>query len=632
MTRILGLSAYYHDSAACIVVDGKIVAAAQEERFSRIKHDPSFPAQAIEYCLHEAQCQLDELDAIIFYDKPLLKFERLLETYLATAPRGFLSFLRAMPVWLKEKLYLKSVLRRECRKLVHQQRARSNKSSVDHEIQQDKKPTLPNLLFSEHHRSHAASAFYPSPFDEALVLCLDGVGEWATSSAWLGKGSELKALWEIQFPHSLGLLYSAFTYYCGFKVNSGEYKLMGLAPYGEPVYVDLIYQHLIDVREDGSFALNMHYFDYPAGATMVNAHFAELFGGPPKSSHCPVSQKEMDLARSIQVVTENIVLNIARHAQHKTGCKNLCLAGGVALNCVANGRILRSGLFENIWVQPAAGDAGGALGAALIAWHQYFGATRANQQSELNQDAMQGAYLGPQFSNAAILDQLSKQQLAHQVIKAADIYRHTAELIEAGSVIGWFQGRMEFGPRALGNRSIIGDPRNQKMQSIMNLKIKQRESFRPFAPAVLAEDVSDYFDLICASPYMLLVADVSERLLVKSELEGFFGIDKLKQIRSTLPAITHVDNSARVQTVHQHTNPEFYALLKAFKELSACSVLINTSFNVRGEPPVCSPKDAIRCFLATDMDYLIMNNIVLDKKAMPFAAIAAAKAVSFAED
>jgi carbamoyltransferase len=631
MTKILGISAYYHDSAATLVVDGEIIAAAQEERFSRIKHDPAFPAQAIEFCLNTACCQLDELDAIVFYDKPMLKFERLLETYLATAPRGFLSFLRAMPIWLKEKLYLKNVLRQECRQLIHQYRAKQNNTSVAAEKKKYKKPSVPQLLFCEHHQSHAASAYYPSPFDEAVVLCLDGVGEWATSSAWLGKGASLTPLWELQFPHSLGLLYSAFTYYCGFKVNSGEYKLMGLAPYGEPSYVDIIYKHLIDVRDDGSFQLNMDYFDYPTGQTMVNEKFAALFDGPVKNNDAPVSQKEMDIARSIQVVTEDIVLKIARHAQGETGCKNLCLAGGVALNCVANGRILRSGMFDNIWIQPAAGDAGGSLGAALLGWYQYMEQTRT--VSTQVQDAMHGAYLGPRYSNQEILACLREQQLEFTEYDWLTLYPTIAKLMTEEKVIGWFQGRMEFGPRALGNRSIIGDPRSPKMQSVMNLKIKQRESFRPFAPAVLAEDLKEYFVLNTPSPYMLLVADVQPSLLInKPDEEALFGLEKLNQLRSSLPAITHVDNSARVQTVHAETNPEFYALIQAFKQLTGCGVVINTSFNVRGEPPVCSPQDAIRCFLATDMDFLVMNNMVLDKHNMPTELINAAKSHSFEMD
>jgi carbamoyltransferase len=536
-----------------------------------------------------------------------------------------------MPIWLKEKLYLKTVLRQECRQLIHQRRAMLNNTSIAVEKKKQKKPPVPTLLFCEHHQSHAASAYYPSPFDEAVVLCLDGVGEWATSSAWHGKGANLSPLWELQFPHSLGLLYSAFTYYCGFKVNSGEYKLMGLAPYGEPRYVDLIYQHLIEVKDDGSFQLNMDYFDYPAGETMTNSKFAALFGGPAKDNDAQISQKEMDLARSIQMVTEDIVLKIASHAQRETGCKNLCLAGGVALNCVANGRILRAAIFDNIWIQPAAGDAGGSLGAAMLAWHQYF--EQARFVSNAGQDAMHGAYLGPHFCNQAVVHCLQQQGLEYRKYNWPALYASIAEVMSEDKVIGWFQGRMEFGPRALGNRSIIGDPRSPKMQSIMNLKIKQRESFRPFAPAVLAEDVSEYFAIDVPSPYVLLVADVQAALLIDdTDNEILFGLEKLKQLRSHLPAITHVDNSARVQTVHAQTNPEFHALISAFKQLTGCGVVINTSFNVRGEPPVCSPQDAIRCFLATDMDYLVMNNIVLDKNLMSAELIQAAKSLSFELD
>lgn len=610
--RILGISAYYHDSAAAIVVDGNIVAAAQEERFTRKKHDPSFPTHAIEFCLAEAKVTLTDLDAIIFYDKPLLKFERLLETYFANAPFGIKSFIRAMPIWLKEKLYLKSVLRREFRQL----------AGID------KKTQLPKLLFSEHHLSHAGSAFFPSPYQEAAVLCLDGVGEWATSTAWLGKDNELTPLWEIQFPHSLGLLYSAFTYYCGFRVNSGEYKLMGLAPYGEPKYVDVIFDKLVTLHDDGSFDLDMSYFDYATGDRMTNAKFDRLFGAPAKSPDSEVTQKEMDLARSIQVVTEEIVLKIVKHLHSIAPSDNLCLAGGVALNCVANGRLLREGPYKNIWVQPAAGDAGGSLGAALVAWHHYFDGPRTVDNSN---DLMAGAYLGTEYSNQQILNTIDRQSLVFEEIPPQELFVNTANLIAQGKVVGWFQGKMEFGPRALGNRSIIGDPRNVEMQSTMNLKIKYRESFRPFAPAVLAEDVEQYFEHTSASPYMLMVANVQPALCFDTD-QSLFGIDKLNQKRSTLPAITHVDYSARVQTVHQHTNPEFYQLLQAFKQQTGCGVLINTSFNVRGEPPVCSPEDAIRCFLATEMDVLVMNNIVLHKDKQPAAAIADAKAIEFEMD
>ncbi len=630
--RILGISAYYHDSAATLVVNGKIIAAAQEERFSRIKHDPAFPKLAIQYCLKEAKCDIESLDAIIFYDKPLLKFERLLETYLASVPKGFLSFLRAMPIWLKEKLYLKNVLRMELRNLIHLSRAEQNGSSIEEEKVKEKRPKVPQLLFSEHHQSHAASAFFPSPFKKAVVLCLDGVGEWATSSAWLGEDASLTPLWEIQFPHSLGLLYSSFTYYCGFKVNSGEYKLMGLAPYGEPKYTDVILKHLIDVNSDGSFALDMSYFDYPAGSRMTNKKFDDLFGGPAKSPDSEITQKEMDLARSIQAVTEEIILKIANYVHKQTQCDSLCLAGGVALNCVANGRILRESPFEHLWIQPAAGDAGGSLGAALVAWHHYFKQPRHISD---NNDVMQGSFLGPGYSNSDIKDYLLEQNLVHIECDEASLCQKVATLIDHGKVIGWFQGRMEFGPRALGNRSIIGDPRNQQMQSQMNLKIKQRESFRPFAPAVKYERLTDYFGIDVPSPYMLLVAKIKPSLQISPDLqdeEPVFGLDKLNQKRSCLPAITHVDYSARVQTVHRETNPKFHQLISEFENLTGDGVLINTSFNVRGEPPVCSPQDAVRCFLATEIDYLVMENCILDKQDMSEADIKQAKAVTFALD
>lgn len=610
--KILGISAYYHDSAAAIIEDGKIIAAAQEERFTRNKHDPHFPAQAIKFCLEEVQCNIEQLDAIIFYDKPLLKFERLLETYFANAPFGIRSFIRAMPIWLKEKLYLKSILRRELRTLAGL----------------DKKAKLPTLLFSEHHLSHAGSAFFPSPYDDAAVLCLDGVGEWATSTAWSGKDNLLTPIWEIQFPHSLGLLYSAFTYYCGFRVNSGEYKLMGLAPYGNAIYVDQILDNLITVHDDGSFDLDMSYFDYAVGDRMTNNKFDKLFGGPARLSDSDVGQKEMDLARSIQVVTEEIVLKIAKHLHTLAPSKNLCLAGGVALNCVANGRLLRDGPYENIWIQPAAGDAGGSLGAALVAWHHYFEQPRDVISGN---DSMAGSYLGPSYTNEQIQSEVEKQNLVAKNIEHEGLYDLVAKLIEEGNVIGWFQGKMEFGPRALGNRSIIGDPRSVEMQSTMNLKIKYRESFRPFAPAVLAADVANYFEHNVASPYMLFVANIKHELKLKTD-DTLFGIDKLNQKRSTLPAITHVDYSARIQTVHKDTNPEFHNLLTSFKSKTGCSVLVNTSFNVRGEPPVCSPKDAIRCFLATEMDYLVMNNIVLAKTDQPQSAIDDAKSIEFDMD
>lgn len=624
-TKILGISAFYHDSAAAVIIDGRIVSAAQEERFSRKKHDPAFPAQAILFCLKEANCNIEDLNCIIFYDKPLLKFERLLETYFAYAPRGIRSFIRAMPIWLKEKLYLKSVLRRELRLLANL----------------DKKARLPQLLFSEHHLSHAGSAFFPSPYNDAAVLCLDGVGEWATSSAWQGKGDQLTPLWEIQFPHSLGLLYSAFTYYSGFKVNSGEYKLMGLAPFGEPKYVDLIFKHLINVNDDGSFVLDMSYFDFAVGSTMTNSKFHQLFEGEPRTSESEISQKEMDLARSIQVVTEEIVLKIVQHLSTLTTSKNLCLAGGVALNCVANGRILREGPFDNVWIQPAAGDAGGALGAALVAWHHYYSGkkyankkqiTTNSQKDKIPQgDLMQGAYLGPSYSNKDICQTLQEKKLPFSQLTDNELYSQVAQLLDDGNVIGWFQGKMEFGPRALGNRSILGDARNQKMQSVMNLKIKYRESFRPFAPIVLAEDVSDYFQHQGDSPYMLIVANINDELTLPVA-DGLQGIEKLNQARSTLPAITHVDNTARLQTVHHETNPKLHQLLNTFKERTNSSVLINTSFNVRGEPPVCTPNDAINCFLNTEMDYLVMENVLLCKSEQSQEAITEAKQNQFELD
>lgn len=611
MKRILGISAYYHDSAAALIVDGKIIAAAQEERFTRQKHDPRFPVEAVKYCLAVGQCSLSELDAIVFYDKPMLKFERLLETYLAHAPKGFGSFLRSMPIWLKEKLFLKTILRRELRTIIG-----------------DKEAALPQLLFTEHHQSHAASAFYPSPFENAAILCLDGVGEWTTTSAWLGKGNDLQPLWEIHFPHSLGLLYSAFTYYCGFRVNSGEYKLMGLAPYGEPKYVQEIYDHLIDVKTDGSFRLNMDYFNYSTGQTMTNEKFHQLFGGAPRSPDTSPTQKDMDLARSIQQVTEDIVLKLAISLHQETGMENLCLAGGVALNCVANGELLRKGPFKNIWIQPAAGDAGGALGGALQAWYQYFDQPRTVDP----QDAMQGAYLGPSFNNDEIETALKHLQAPYERLDDHQLYPHIAQALADDKVIGWFQGRMEFGPRALGNRSILGNPASAAMQSIMNLKIKYRESFRPFAPAVLAEDVSTYFDLDSSSPYMLLVAQVAEQWRLPETSENLFGIEKLKHPRSQLPAITHVDYSARVQTVTEHTNPEFTQLLRAFKAKTGWGLLINTSFNVRGEPPVCTPQQAYECFLRTEMDYLVLGNYVLDKQQQSAEAIKLARQQEFAAD
>ena len=595
---ILGISAFYHDSAAALVSDGKIIAAAQEERFTRKKHDAGFPTQAIRYCLAEAGLAFNAIDQVVFYDKPLVKFERLLETYIATTPRGFPSFLAAMPIWLKEKLYLKTVIRRELAA-----------------IGECEKKALPSLLFAEHHQSHAASAFFPSPFPEAAVLCMDGVGEWATTTVWHGKDNRVHPLWQIDFPHSLGLLYSAFTYFTGFKVNSGEYKLMGLAPYGVPRYTELILDNLIDVKLDGTFRLAMEYFDYATGLRMTNDRFSELFRRGPRAPESPLTQDEMDIAASIQVVTEDIVLRLAQTIHAETGLKNLCLAGGVALNCVANGRLLREGPFEELWIQPAAGDAGGALGCALATWHEYLDQPRSCD----TQDAMQGAYLGPAFTDAEARESLESVGAVYNTLEASELYSSVAELLAKGNVVGWFQGRMEFGPRALGARSIIGDPRNIEMQSVMNLKIKYRESFRPFAPAVLAERIADYFEQAEDSPYMLLVANVREMLRkqVSVEDDQLFGIDKLNVLRSELPAITHIDYSARIQSVHKETNPQFHALLSAFDQLTGCGVLVNTSFNVRGEPIVCTPLDAYRCFMRTEMDSLVIGNMVFAKMDQP---------------
>jgi carbamoyltransferase len=596
VTDILGISAYYHDSAACLVRDGEIIAAAQEERFTRKKHDAGFPRQAIRYCLRQGGVGPKDLRYVAFYDKPLLKFERLLETYLAFAPRGIGSFLKAMPVWLHEKLFLKTVLQRE---LV----------ALDHGLG---KRDLPQLLFGEHHESHAASAFYPSPFDTAAVLCMDGVGEWATTSAWLGEGPELTPLWEIPFPHSLGLLYSAFTYYTGFKVNSGEYKVMGLAPYGRPRYVQAIYDELLDLKPDGTFRMNMDYFNYCTGLTMTNARFDALFDGPPRQPETKLTQRDMDLARSIQDVTEEVMLRLARTLHRETGSENLCLAGGVALNCVGNGRLLRESPFRGLWIQPAAGDAGGSVGAALLAWHRVDGRARKTTPPE---DAMKGAFLGPAYGNEEIERFLQQHEAPYERLGDAELLDRLAGELAAGKVIGWFQGRMEFGPRALGGRSIIGDARNPRMQSVMNLKIKYRESFRPFAPSVLRERVADYFAMDTDSPYMLLVAPVLEhrRTPARAEQQALWGIDLLNVPRSDIPAVTHIDYSARIQTVHESTNPRYYRLLKAFEARTGCGVLVNTSFNVRGEPIVGSPADAYRCFMRTEMDLLVLENCVLEK-------------------
>ncbi len=584
---ILGISCYYHDSAAALIRDGEIVAAAQEERFTRKKHDFNFPSQAIAYCLKEAGITTKDIEYVVFYDKPLIKFERLLETYLAYAPHGIKSFLMAMPLWLKEKLWIPNLIRRDL--------------NYDGTI-----------LFTEHHESHAASAFYPSPFQKAAFLTMDGVGEWATTSYGVGDGNSLKILSEMNFPHSLGLLYSAFTYFTGFKVNSAEYKVMGLAPYGEPKYVQTIYDHLIDLKEDGSFKMNMEYFDYCAGLRMTNKKFERLFDGPRREQESKLTQREMDLARSLQEVTEEIMLRMARHVHKVTGEKNLVLAGGVALNCVGNGRVLREGPFENIWIQPAAGDAGGALGGALFAWYQYLGNPRKANNTT---DVQRGSYLGPEYSDAEIEQFLRMNEVVYRKVTRDELVDTVSDLIAQENVIGWFQGRMEFGPRALGGRSIIGDARSQKMQSVMNLKIKFRESFRPFAPSVLRECVSDYFVMDSDSPYMLLVAPVVEdrKIAMSDDQEKLFGIEKLNVSRSDIPAVTHVDYSARVQTVHKETNPLYYDLINAFYKKTGCPVIINTSFNVRGEPIVCRPEEAYKCLLRTEMDYLVIGNYIIAK-------------------
>ncbi|MGB5849290.1 MAG: carbamoyltransferase [Ignavibacteriaceae bacterium] len=585
---ILGISAFYHDSAACIVKYGEIIAAAQEERFTRKKHDFRFPQHAIKFCLDYANISSEDIDIVAFYDKPFLKFERILETYLTYAPVGIKSFLKSMPLWIKEKIWMKELI----------------KEALNYKGK---------IIFPEHHESHAASAFYPSPFNEAAILTMDGVGEWTTTSYGTGKGNKIELWADIKFPHSLGLLYSAFTYYTGFKVNSGEYKVMGLAPYGEPKYKQLIYDHLIDVKEDGSFKMNMDYFNYCAGLTMTNKKFDKLFGGPPRKPESNLTQREMDIARSLQEVTEEIVLKIGEHVYNETGLKNLAIAGGVALNCVANGRLLKEGPFENIWIQPAAGDAGGALGAALSAWYGYLGNDRTTNGKT---DSQNGSYLGPEYSNEQIISFINGGNYKAQKLDDDNLTKKVSELIAAEKVIGWFQGRMEFGPRALGSRTIIGDARSSKMQSTMNLKIKFRESFRPFAPSVLRERVSEYFDADVDSPYMLLVANVKEerRMNMSDAEKQLFGIDKLNVQRSDIPAITHVDYSARLQTVHSDTNPLYHKLIQKFEEDSGCAVIINTSFNVRGEPIVCTPQDAYRCFMRTDMDYLVMGNYLFDKK------------------
>lgn len=589
---ILGVSAFYHDSAACLVVDGKIFAAAQEERFTRKKHDHSFPRNAISYCISEAGIRPDDITHVAFYDKPFLKFERLLETYVAFAPAGLPSFLKAMPLWLREKLWMGDLIRKELGDFQGE------------------------MLYPEHHQSHAASAFFPSPYPEAAIITMDGVGEWGTASWGTGSENRIELCRELHFPHSLGLLYSAFTYYTGFKVNSGEYKIMGLAPYGRPIYTDLILDELMDLKEDGSFRMNMKYFNYCQGLTMTSGHFSRLFGGPPRKPETELTQREMDLAASVQTVTEEVMLRTARHVRRETGMKYLCLAGGVALNCVANGIILREGIYDDIWIQPAAGDAGGALGAALFTWHQALGNPR---EADGEHDSQQGSLLGPRWDDDAIEKWLTAQGYPYRKRTETEIVDQVAEAIEEGKVVGWYCGRMEFGPRALGNRSIIGDARSAEMQSRMNLKIKYRESFRPFAPSVLEERVADYFQLDSPSPYMLLVAPVqpARRRDLTPEQEGLFGLEKLRIPRSDVPAVTHVDYSARVQTVDRERNPRYHRLISRFEEKTGCGLVINTSFNVRGEPIVCTPEDAYLCFMRTQMDVLALGNCLLLKGEQP---------------
>ncbi len=593
--RILGISAFYHDSAAVLLDDGRIVAAAQEERFTRKRHDSGFPINAITYCLDEQRIQLSDIEHVVFYDKPFLKFERLVETHLAFVPRGFQSFRTAIPLWLREKLFQKDLLVRELRQLD----AHFN-------------PHL-KLLFSEHHLSHAASAYFASPFDEAIVLTMDGVGEWATTSVAIGRGSDLEVVKELHFPHSLGLLYSAFTFYTGFKVNSGEYKLMGLAPYGEPRFVDTILAHLIDLKQDGTFRLDQKYFNYCTGLTMTSARFDSLFGHPPRRPAEPLTQFHMDIAASIQAVTEEVVLRLAQALARETGMRNLCLAGGVALNCVANGKLLRDGSFSRIWIQPASGDAGGALGAALGAHHLY---RRQPRVPISTMDGMSGSFLGPRFAQSDVEERFRNLGANFTVLGEDALLRSTADVLSAGKAVGWMQGRMEFGPRALGARSILGDPRSPSMQKLLNLKVKFRESFRPFAPAVLRESLEEWFDLHTDSPYMLYVADVksTRRRQMTADEQALFGIDKLNVSRSEIPAVTHVDYSSRVQTVHRETNARFYALLERFKDLTGCPVLVNTSFNVRGEPIVCTPEDAFNCFMGTGIDVLVVENCLLYKE------------------
>jgi len=598
---ILGISCFYHDSAACLIKDGEIISAIQEERFTRKKHDSGFPKNAVNYCLTNEGIDIGDLDSIVYYEKPLLTFERLLETYIASAPRGLRSFIAAMQVWVKEKLFLKS----ELRKLF---------LDLQKSLNPEKKVT-PKLLFSEHHLSHAASAFYPSPFEEAVILCMDGVGEWATTSTWIGKGNNITPIYQISFPHSLGLLYSAFTYYCGFKVNSGEYKLMGLAPYGNPIYVDKIKNHLIDIKDDGTFRLNIDYFKYHRGFRMTSRKFHKLFGNLPRDRESELKQFHMDLAASIQKVTEEVVIKLANSLQKETGIQNICLSGGVALNCVANGKLIDKKIFEKIWIQPASGDAGTSLGAALFVWHQHYGNSRKIDPN----DSMKGTYLGCNFSNEEIISFLNTVNVPYHQKKDKELFNIIARLLDEGNVIGWFNGPMEFGPRALGARSIIGDPRNMEMQSVMNLKIKYRESFRPFAPSILEEEVSNQFDLQDKSPYMLLVAPVKKKLrkIMTEKEKNLFGIQKLNIPRSTIPAITHVDYSARIQTVNSNSNPRYYSMIKAFQNRTGCPLVVNTSFNVRGEPIVCTPNDAYRCFMRTEMDVLVLQNQLLLKNEQP---------------
>lgn len=584
---ILGISAYYHDSAACLIKDGEIIAAAQEERFTRKKHDHNFPKEAVNFCLNFAGIKSSQIDYVAFYDKPFLKFERLLETYLTYAPVGISSFIKAIPLWINQKLWMKEIIKKEL-----------NYEGI--------------VLFPEHHESHAASAFFASPYKEAAFLTIDGVGEWTTTSFGTGVDNKINILADIKYPHSIGLLYSAFTYYTGFKVNSGEYKVMGLAPYGEPKYVDLIMNELIDLKDDGSFKMNMKYFNYNAGLTMTNNNFHKLFGGEPRKPESKLTQREMDLARSVQDVTEEVMLRMAKHIKKETGMKYLSLAGGVALNCVANGKILRENIFDDIWIQPAAGDAGGALGAALYVWYQYLDNERT---ADNKKDFQKGSYLGPEFNNTEIENYLKQNKIEYKKVDDEELVNITADLLAEEKILGWFQGRMEFGPRALGARSIIGDARSSKMQSVMNLKIKFRESFRPFAPSVLEEKISEYFEIDRPSPYMLLVADVKKerQKLMSEEQKKLFGIDKLNILRSDIPAITHIDYSARIQSVSKETNPLYHKMISKFDEKYGSAVIVNTSFNVRGEPIVCEPEHAYRCFMRTNMDYLIMGNFIIDK-------------------